>query len=342
MQINIGDKVRFLNDIGGGIVTKIIDANTVMVLNDEDEFEIPSLKKNLVVIEYAGGEKTNQQQTKNIASESKRFKQSESTLPVEKEDIYIAFAPREGYNPTESPLELYLINDTNRILLYGFYDKKGNKMEGQTAGNLDPKSKILLNEYDLKELNELSNCFFQILFYKQGESDIKKPLERNIKIHPVKFYKTSSYKENQYFHQAVMLHKLTGEDIEHKLDELSQKEFKKLVHEKEAINKVQSKQSSVKAKDDILEIDLHINALIDSVTGLSNADILEFQLNKFHEIMREYQNTKGKRIVFIHGIGNGTLKKKVHDELRRKYKKHYQQDASFKEYGWGATMVTIR
>ena len=45
MQINIGDKVRFLNDIGGGIVTKIIDANTVMVLNDEDEFEIPSIKK---------------------------------------------------------------------------------------------------------------------------------------------------------------------------------------------------------------------------------------------------------------------------------------------------------
>ncbi|WP_282125722.1 Smr/MutS family protein [Marinifilum flexuosum] len=342
MQINIGDKVRFLNDIGGGTVTKIIDANTVMVLNDEDEFEIPSIKKNLVVVEAAGGEQANQQQTTHITSESSTVKPSAQNLFVEKEEVYVAFAPREGYNPTESPQELYLINDTNHILLYGFYDKKGNKMEGQTAGNLDPKSKILLNEYDLKELNELSSCFFQILFYKPGESDIKKPLERNIKIQPVKFYKSTSYKDTPYFQQNVILHKLTGEDLEHKLEELSQKEFKKVIREKESANKSSKPQINVKGKEEIIEVDLHINSLIDSVTGLSNADILEFQLNKFHETMRQYQNSKGKRIVFIHGIGNGTLKKKVHDELRRKYKKHYQQDASFKEYGWGATMVTIR
>ncbi|NOU59212.1 Smr/MutS family protein [Marinifilum caeruleilacunae] len=342
MQINIGDKVRFLNDIGGGIVTKILDAKTVMVLNEEDEFEIPSLKKNLVVVESASGEQSSPQQTAQISQENGAVSKPSQKLTIEKEDVYIAFAPREGYNPTESPLELYLINDTNHILLYGFYDQKGNKMEGQTAGNLDPKTKILLNEYDLKELNELSSCFFQILFYKPGESDIKKPLERNLKIQPVKFYKSSSYKETPYFHQDVILHKLTGEDLEHKLDELSQKEFKKVMREKESSGKLKSKPASIKGKDDIIEVDLHINALIDSVTGLSNADILEFQLNKFHEVMRQYQSTKGKRIVFIHGIGNGTLKKKVHDELRRKYKKHYQQDASFKEYGWGATMVTIR
>jgi len=46
MQINIGDKVRFLNETGGGLVTRIVDANTVMVLNEEDEFEIPTLKAN--------------------------------------------------------------------------------------------------------------------------------------------------------------------------------------------------------------------------------------------------------------------------------------------------------
>ena len=342
MQINIGDKVRFLNDIGGGIVTKIVDANTVMVLNEEDEFEIPSLKKNLVVVEPAGGEQASQQNTTNIASESSTVSHKKEPLFVEKEEVYVAFAPRQGYNPTESPLELYLINDTKHILLYGFYDQKGNKMEGQTAGNLDPKSKILLSEYDTKELTELSNCFFQILFYKPGESDIKKPLERNIKIQPVKFHKTSSFKDNPYFEQEVILHKLTGETLESKMDELSQKEIKKAIREKEKSSKVKSTPDSLKGKDEIIEVDLHINALIDSVTGLSNADILEFQLNKFHEVMRQYQNTKGKRIVFIHGIGNGTLKKKVHDELRRKYKKHYQQDASFKEYGWGATMVTIR
>ena len=29
-------------------------------------------------------------------------------------------------------------------------------------------------------------------------------------------------------------------------------------------------------------------------------------------------------------------------ELKTKYKQHYYQDASFREYGFGATMVTIK
>lgn len=341
MQINIGDKVRFLNEIGGGAVTRIIDANTVMVLNDEDEFEIPTLKKNLVVVESTEGDNKSPKNTSTLQN-NPVFTTTKEALHVEKEDVYIAFAPLQDYNATESPLELYLINDTNHILLYSFYDEKAGVMEGRTAGNLGPKSKILLSEYDPKELNDLSNCFFQVIFYQQGKSAIKKPLEKNIKIQAVKFHKLSSYKETAYFQQNVILHKLTGETIEHKLEELSKKEFKKVIREKEFSGITKTPKTSTKSKGDILEVDLHINALIDSVTGLSNADILDYQLNKFHEILRENQNNKGKKIVFIHGIGNGTLKKKLHDELRRKYKKYYQQDASFKEYGWGATMVTIK
>ena len=38
MKINIGDKVRFLNDVGGGIVVKFLKNNMVLVEN-EDGFE---------------------------------------------------------------------------------------------------------------------------------------------------------------------------------------------------------------------------------------------------------------------------------------------------------------
>jgi dsDNA-specific endonuclease/ATPase MutS2 len=49
-----------------------------------------------------------------------------------------------------------------------------------------------------------------------------------------------------------------------------------------------------------------------------------------------------KRIVFIHGVGQGVLKQEVTNLLKRKFKKYYFQDASFKEYGYGATMVILR
>jgi dsDNA-specific endonuclease/ATPase MutS2 len=46
--------------------------------------------------------------------------------------------------------------------------------------------------------------------------------------------------------------------------------------------------------------------------------------------------------VFIHGKGDGVLRQALTKELNYRYKKHDVQDASFQEYGYGATQVTIR
>lgn len=53
MAFKIGDKVKFLNDIGGGVINKIIDARTVVVLT-EDDFEIPTIITELVKTEASG------------------------------------------------------------------------------------------------------------------------------------------------------------------------------------------------------------------------------------------------------------------------------------------------
>ncbi|MCZ4696145.1 DUF2027 domain-containing protein [Ancylomarina euxinus] len=340
MQINIGDKVKFLSETGGGRVTRIIDAKTVMVLNDEDDFEIPTLKKDLVVIESQS--EGNSSASHSLSSNKKVTTSAKSEpLKVQKEDVYFAFVPRAGYEITSSPLELYLINDTNSILLYSFFNQNAGKFEGITTGNIDPNSKILLTEFDQNDLGKLSAFHFQVLYYQSGDFTPKTPINKTVKIQAVKFYKSNSYHLTDYFHEQVILHQLTADSIEHKLDELSQKDFNKLIREKESTEtKIQV--PKLNPKTDILEVDLHINKLIDSVTGFSNADILNFQMDKFHEVLRENENNKGKKIVFIHGIGNGTLKQKVLSELKRKYKKHNSQDASFKEYGYGATMVTIK
>ncbi|MEG1546116.1 MAG: Smr/MutS family protein, partial [Bacteroides sp.] len=54
------------------------------------------------------------------------------------------------------------------------------------------------------------------------------------------------------------------------------------------------------------------------------------------------KHVRGQKIVFIHGKGDGVLRKAVLDELKYKYPTCQSQDASFKEYGFGATMVTIK
>lgn len=91
-----------------------------------------------------------------------------------------------------------------------------------------------------------------------------------------------------------------------------------------------------------MEIDLHIEELLDNLNGLSPADMLRCQLDKFNEVMTDNLRDKGRKIVFIHGKGDGVLKKAIYEELSKKYKSVYVQDASFREYGFGATMVTIK
>ena len=97
-----------------------------------------------------------------------------------------------------------------------------------------------------------------------------------------------------------------------------------------------------KEKDRPIEIDLHADALPDSTAGMNNADLLDYQLNKFNEVMTSHIRNKNKKIVFIHGKGDGILKSAILKELKTKYPKCYYQDASFQEYGYGATMVTIK
>lgn len=58
-------------------------------------------------------------------------------------------------------------------------------------------------------------------------------------------------------------------------------------------------------------------------------------------MLEENKRFKGKKIVFIHGKGEGVLRNAIINELRSKYKSYTYQDASFREYGFGATMVTI-
>ena len=49
MALKIGDKVRFLNEVGGGRITSIISEDIVNV-ETNDGFEVPTRVNNLIVV----------------------------------------------------------------------------------------------------------------------------------------------------------------------------------------------------------------------------------------------------------------------------------------------------
>ena len=95
-------------------------------------------------------------------------------------------------------------------------------------------------------------------------------------------------------------------------------------------------------QNDPIEIDLHATELLETTVGMSSHDIKEYQMDVFRRTMQSHLKEKGRKIIFIHGNGDGVLRQAILSELKRNYKQCQWQDASFQQYGFGATMVTIK
>lgn len=86
-----------------------------------------------------------------------------------------------------------------------------------------------------------------------------------------------------------------------------------------------------------LTVDLHIERIPGS-DGIPEWAALEFQMNYFRQILRQNLKHKGKRIVFIHGVGDGTLATAIRKELDEVFAL-----SCVYTYGpMGATNVTIK
>lgn len=93
---------------------------------------------------------------------------------------------------------------------------------------------------------------------------------------------------------------------------------------------------------DHIEVDLHIHALIDNLHGLTNTDMLMKQLDTVRQTMKANQKFSGRKIIFIHGKGEGILRNALRDLINKEFKGCTVEDASFCKYGFGATQVIIK
>ena len=79
------------------------------------------------------------------------------------------------------------------------------------------------------------------------------------------------------------------------------------------IKKIKTKKNQRFSK--VLKIDLHIELIIDYYKELENHEIVNIQLKKCENAIRKAMNTRIEKIIIVHGIGVGTLKKEVHQLL---------------------------
>lgn len=98
----------------------------------------------------------------------------------------------------------------------------------------------------------------------------------------------------------------------------------------------------VRYKGDVVEVDLHVHELLDSQAGLSPSDMREIQMAHFERMMNRAEHEHIGRLVFIHGVGEGVLRAEIRKHLELYYPKAEYFDASYADYGYGATEVRLR
>ncbi|MBP1640038.1 MAG: mannonate oxidoreductase [Bacteroidetes bacterium] len=358
-MVKIGDRVRFLNAVGGGIVSRFIKKDVVGVL-DDDGFEIPVLEKECVVIADVNKMNFPVQQaesTTKTTSEPTTTKSTPAPTAEEWEDsdetdygnelsLYLAFVPTNIKSLFNSSFDIFLINDSNYSLGFCYATvSHTNEYSCKDSGTMHPNTKLFLETIEKEDVNKIQRVTIQaVAFKKKGSYTPKPTLDCEIKLHFADFNKLHSFSENEFFDEQAMVIPLVEKDLPAAFLTPDPEALKLAMLQKEAPTTIKKTFPDKKRERiaPVVEIDLHINNLLDTTAGMDNAAILNYQMDQFRKTLEQYKIKKGQKIVFIHGKGEGVLRKEILKELKTKYSNYYVQDASFREYGFGATMITIR
>lgn len=372
--MKIGDKIRFLSEVGGGIV-KGFQGKDMVLVEDTDGFDIPMPIKECVVIDtddynikhkpFAPSPKAPRDaanvKAQNLADAKAKGASIKMRSEEEEEDdrpvayrpaerkggdmlnVMLAFVPQDIKAISATAFDAYLINDSNFTLYFTYLTAEGSNWRVRSHGTVEPNTKFYVEEFEKSVLNELERVAVQFIAFKDNKSFLFKPaVSVELRIDTVKFYKLHTFRESIFFDEPSLIYDIVKDDVIAKQVFVSAEEIKNALLQKTEPEACPSKPSQKKElKNNIVEIDLHAHELLDSTAGMSSGEILNFQLDYFRKTLEEYKNKKGQKIVFIHGKGDGVLRKAVLQELKYKYKNYESQDASFCEYGFGATMVII-
>ncbi|MDE5649505.1 MAG: DUF2027 domain-containing protein [Duncaniella sp.] len=344
----IGDRVRFLNSVGGGII-KRIEGNIAYV--DDDGFETPTLLRECVVvaspeITEAKVAKTQAAITPSTLSKSAETPKIEETPEGEKLNVVLAYEPADIKHLNTTTFDVYLVNDSN-YYLYFTYMARANEDNGWStryAGVVEPNIQVFLEEIKGSDLPNMDRIAVQLIAFKSDrEFKLKSPVAVETSLDTTKFFKLHCFHDNVYFDKEVIAVEIVKNDVARNRMVIDSSRLEEGIRAKKAADRPVRKpvQKKTSKRPDIIEVDLHINELVDSTAGLSNADMLNLQVDEFRKVMDANLKNKGQKIVFIHGKGEGVLRQALMKELNHRYKGHQVQDASFREYGFGATQVTI-
>ena len=359
-MLKVGDIVRYLNAVGGGRVSRVEGAVAYV---DDDGFVTPVLAKECVVVTPAKDAVMLAAEEPATASKAAQPKstpaqEAASVLApfVETEEgellnVVLGFEAKDIKHLSATDYEAFLVNDSNYHLYYVISTQEAGTptVSVLACGTIEPAMQEYVATVEPADLPAMDRISVDIIAFKPDRPyRPKRPVSLSLPFDTTKFFKLHCFKRHPYFDNPVIAIEIVKDDVpvQSGRTEVDAASLAKAMSEKKRADSrrdaAPAPKKNAQKSDAPVVVDLHIHELVDNTAGLSNADMLNMQIDRFRAVMDENLRHHGRKIVFIHGKGEGVLRQALLKELNHKYKGHDVQDASFREYGFGATQVTIR
>ena len=315
MNFKLGDFVRFVDEKREGYITRIID-NLTMGVTDTDGFEIPVAISNLT---HVHGHSS--------ATVTQGSNQPQAIVNTEEfKDTGIFLAVAEDHKAS-AVVHFTLVNHTSYQLLLSLVTDKKGAYRGEFASQVQPKTAQQIYSANLADIEIWPEFIFQVLCFTPTNLKPKSPIEI-VKKFKAKDFNGAKKEVKEINKYAWLL----------QLDEPAPLiDAQKL---KESFFRGTSAKQEVKMPEN--EIDLHIEKLRDDHQYLTQSEIINIQLAHFQQTLDAAIVHQLPSIIFIHGVGNGTLRHHIHKVISKHPQVKTFMDARKEKFGFGATEVVFK
>lgn len=244
-MVKAGDTVRYLNEVGGGVVSRI--DGKIAYVND-DGFDRPVAVNELVVVLPAGHANTTgaklmfDQQAYDVGRGSKRNKPEqeakaaavpvsaptpvhpepeEEDFPIEETEygdamnVILAFEPKDAKRLDTTTFNAALVNDSNYFLSYQLLIvAKPGEWTTFARGEVAPNEIADLRQLCHDDIPGMERIVFQAIAYKKDKDfTVKEPLNALRKLDLTKFFKFHCFRPGLYFDTPVLEVPLLAEPL---------------------------------------------------------------------------------------------------------------------------------
>lgn len=312
---NIGDKVRFLDEAIEGIVTSFHPGGIAGV-TIEDDFELQVLTSQLVLLEAASQAtppiKSNTPAVSGTYSDKKTIPPPKR-LPGMREQLYwLCFETDHAY-------ELSIANWSEGPYLITVYRNKPVGFELVFSGELRTGETKTFDITKNKQLKNRSVYSGTALAVRNFPSSLPNPVT-----HTLDFSQWNLLTPDHLTVEGAYSWIKFGMETSNA--------------PKEATTETVKEKFTVQKPAEI--IDLHASAM--NIENLNADSILKMQMDYFLNQLELAIAYEMKRIIFIHGLGNGVLKNLILMNLKNRKEKLQWMVADERQFGQGAIEIVIK